>query len=471
MRASRRRPGTYAMILLCAVAACSRSPKIAPPAAAPTPPSPSATGTAIPAGKLIVEHILYEFAVYYLPEPTKDPLAELTSLLRDSFTDFQRVDAIADETTTPSIWAELKTDAAISYPPPDARSLQYFGRGLSQQQADALGDSKVVLVLAFAYSKDHAWDGMRAAVKLTDSLARATGGVIWDAETRELFAPDAWKQRRIDDWTENIPDISKHTTIHAYRTDEFVRAITLGMAKFGLPDIVVDNFSWSRNRNVGHLVNLFAQAIAEGATPQKPGEFDLDVRAIKNANVREPQLASLLPNATGVAPLSLREGTWEEGDPRNRLIEITFDRCPGPDAHARQEHLLASFFGSQDSVAAVKHDDELEETSRRARTRLPALREAFNKGFAPGEYVYVKAPFETPDGGREWMWVEVSSWRDDKITGLLQNDPSNIPDLRAGQTVEVSEAKVFDYIHHHADGTTDGNETGKVIQSRNPEGR
>jgi uncharacterized protein YegJ (DUF2314 family) len=87
---------------------------------------------------------------------------------------------------------------------------------------------------------------------------------------------------------------------------------------------------------------------------------------------------------------------------------------------------------------------------------------------APGEFIQVKSPFDTPDGGREWMWVEVTSWTGDKIKGLLSNEPFNIPDLHAGQVVEVSEADVFDYIRRLPDGTQEGNETSKVMKEAQP---
>jgi len=32
----------------------------------------------------------------------------------------------------------------------------------------------------------------------------------------------------------------------------------------------IENFSWSENRNIGHLINLFGQAIAEGASITNP---------------------------------------------------------------------------------------------------------------------------------------------------------------------------------------------------------
>lgn len=424
------------------------------------------SGELIPAGDLMAEQISFEFAIFYVPEPTKDPFVELDWLLKEKFKSVRRVETIEEEVKSPVLTARPEMDPKSNYPLPDLEYLQYFGRGVSREQAEALQKTEVVLILDFAHSNDHVWDGLRSAVELTHVLATNTDGLIWDEATRELFSRDAWEQQRLADWTETVPDVSQHTTIHAYQHDERLRAITLGMEKMGLPDVVVDDFSWSLQRNMGHVINLFTQAIAEGAVVEKPGEFDLDVNAIKNPKVREPQVTSLKSNATGVAALALIQGTREEGDPLNRLIEITFDRGVGPDIYAKQNQILSAAFGAEDSLTYVEHDEAIQAASRRARMKLPALQAEFNKGLAPGEFILVKAPFSTPGGGQEWMWVEVNSWKDGKITGPLQNEPFNIPDLHAGQIVEISEADVFDYIRKHPDGTTEGNETARLIEER-----
>ena len=76
----------------------------------------------------------------------------------------------------------------------------------------------------------------------------------------------------------------------------------------------------------------------------------------------------------------------------------------------------------------------------------------------------LKAPFETSSGGNEWMWVEVSSWKGGAIDGLLGNEPAEVPGLHAGATVRVNEKDIFDYIFYKADGSTEGNETGREIE-------
>ena len=211
-------------------------------------------------------------------------------------------------------------------------------------------------------------------------------------------------------------------------------------------------------------MNLFAQAMVEGATIAKAGEFDLDIRTVRSAAVRDPMLAALKPGATSVAPLTLIVGTPESGDPRNRLIEIGFERAAGPDRYARQQALLGALFGATDTVSRVRHNEELLAASRAAVARLPSLRDAFNKGLQPGEYILVKAPFKTRTGTNEWMWVEVLGWAGDSITGLLRNDPVDVDDLRAGQTVRVSQREVFDYLRQQPDGRAEGNETSRIIQ-------
>jgi uncharacterized protein YegJ (DUF2314 family) len=319
------------------------------------------------------------------------------------------------------------------------------------------------LVLEFGFRAADVWDSLLAATTVSETVARDTGGLLWDEETREVFTPDEWHKRRITTWAGGVPDISDHITIHAYNSGEYVRAITLGMRKVGLPDVVVEESSWSSDGSVGHLINLFCQAMAEGATIDRPGEFDLDLRAIRNDAVRNPQVESLKSNATGKALLSLRRGKWEDGDPMNRLIEIGFDRYPGRDHHARREAMLSSLFGWKDSSEPVKHDERLLAASRRAKERLPALCKDFSEGLAPAEFIQLKAPFATPDGGREWMWVEVTAWKAGKIRGILKNEPFSIPDLHAGQVVEVSQEDVFDYIRTYPDGREEGNETGAVI--------
>ena len=105
--------------------------------------------------------------------------------------------------------------------------------------------------------------------------------------------------------------------------------------------------------------------------------------------------------------------------------------------------------------------------SARAREKIPELRRLVAAGLHAGERVMVKIGFPAGDGSKEYMWVEVSRWTDGgTVHGLLMNEPRDVRSLKAGQRVTVQEADVYDYVRAHADGRTEGNETGKILEQR-----
>ena len=408
-------------------------------------------------------YIHFEYAIYMLPVHTRAPRVVLRHALAEQFTTLKLVEDLPKEPREMYVKVRTEEDIRGKYSPPSTGMLEYSAHGLTKEQEQQLQETREVFILDFAHPKEDVWTGLRAADAMVEKIARETGGLVWDEETREVFSPEEWQKRRIAEWQDTVPSISTHTVVHVYNNGEFVRAISLGMVKAGLPDLVVEELPESSADQVVHIINLFSQSLAEGAFPKKTGQFRLDVRAIQNAAVRESQVNSLKPNATGIACLTLKEGHAEDGDPKNEIVEIAFDKYTGSDSHAKQDAAIGWMFGVEDSLAAVEHTDELLEESRKERSNLPRLHKAFDAGLGPGEYIMVKAPFKQPDGGNEWMWVEVRSWKGQTIRGLLENEPVKVPELHSGQLVEVQEADLFDYIRHFPDGHQEGNTTGEII--------
>jgi uncharacterized protein YegJ (DUF2314 family) len=423
---------------------------------------------ALPVTSLMSGSIRFQYAVYILPVTHSiSPISALNDALK-RHEDLTAVSEVPQEPQTMLIHAYIQTDVQNRYAPPDLKYLQHFGHGISPEHIRALQRSNQALVLDFGHPKKQVWTALHTASELVEEIARKTNGLIWDEETREIFSPDAWQQKRLANWVGDVPDISSQITIHIYNNDISLRAITLGMVKIGLPDVVVTDEGWSSKSQVGNLINIFGQAMAEGNSIPQTGEFRLELRAIKNSDVREDQLKRLKPNGAGIACLTLVPGVWEEGDPKNRSIQIMSDRYPGADASAQQETMISSFFGAEDFVSHIEHNEELLAASAKAKAKLPELQRAFAAGLEPGEFIEVKAPFPTDSGGREWMWVEVTSWKDNRIVGLLENDPEEVATLRAGQKVEVRQEDVFDYLHQFPDKTSEGNTTGEIIRKMDP---
>lgn len=403
--------------------------------------------------------IRYRSIVYFYPgteKPSKDDISKYLN-------GFSLVEDLPESTNKAFVAFSFISDFKDSYPVPDDQYLSYFGRGVDKSQASSIQKSNLAIIVDVAYPKNMAFDGVKLVYASLHKIATVYGGLIWDSETRELFEPGKWKERRIDSWDNNIPIVRNHTVIHAYKNGEGVRAISLGMAKLGLPDIVVNNFSWSFNDPMGNLINLVAQSLVEGNRPVNKSTLMLSVEKLKDTAYKRELIETLKDNAVSEVGIEVGVGEWEEGDPKNHLMEIKFDRVRGKSLSEKHDNFLSEIFGWEDSVSYVKHNDSIREASERAKGKLSGLRRDFKAGLAPGEFIQVKAPFETPDGGNEWMWVEVTSWDGDVIKGLLKNEPHNVPGLRGGSEVVVDQQKVFDYIRNYPNGSSEGNETGALI--------
>jgi uncharacterized protein YegJ (DUF2314 family) len=374
------------------------------------------------------------------------------------------VDKIPEQTEEAVISVHMQKNVQREFVPPSMKRLQYAGHGITREQALALQKSTTAFILDFAHPKRDVWLALHNANTLVEEIARKTHGLVWDEETRELFSPDAWHKTRIGSWQAGVPDVSSQTVIHSYNDGEYQRAITLGMAKMGLPDVVIQEFPWSAEDQVWNLINSFCQSVAEGKMFNASKQFKLDLQAIKNSSVRDQHTKSLKHNGTGLACLLLKQGKWEEGDPKNRIIELGADFYDGNDPHAKQDHMLSSAFGWQDSIRTIEHENsELMAESERERKKLPELQKLFNQGLEPAEYIQVKAPFRNGNY-TEWMWVEITNWKSDNIKGLLENEPFHNPSLHSGQIVQVNQEDIFDYLHYYPDKPKEGNTTEPILE-------
>lgn len=409
------------------------------------------------------DRISYQFAIYLIPDCGKDPATTARKHAQTLMPNFILATSVSNP-KMPSLSIDIINNAQTEYSPPNEQAIHYFGRGISIEEGKKLQKSNSAILLNFSYPLDYALIGMQEALSFTKQLAQTCTGLIWDESTREIFSPGAWNEKRIASWGEDGPNITDHTVIHAYKNTEFIRAISLGMQKFNLPDIVINDFTWSNNNQMGNLINIIGQSLIEGRKIDEHMMLKVNLHEMRNKALKDSIISSLKKNSTGQTIIPLKPAKHEEGDPDNYLLEIDFGNQIGNGLQERQETFISQFFGSEDKITYIKHDEEIKAASAAAKKKLPQLKKDFNKGLKPGEYIYLKAPFKTPNDSNEWMWIEVIGW-DKTIKGILQNDPFEIPTLRAGAEVYVAEDEVFDYVRNFPDGTTEGNETGKLIQA------
>jgi uncharacterized protein YegJ (DUF2314 family) len=415
-----------------------------------------------PVGSLLGTAFRYRFVIY-TSAPSKTAVAEVARLAKAAGFALAAEPGNRELPPVPTsiFWGQPEVS---ELPPPEPSSLEYFASGLSEAEKRALVTSRGVTALEVVGKAEHALTDYRKALSLTQELARKLGGVIWDDESRTAHSVQSFK-RRLESWNGDVPDISRHVSIHQYRDGELLRLVTVGMVKLGLPDLVVNDVASNDAAAMANLVNLVAQSLLERQKLDAPGTLHASIDLLRHAGAKAWLASDLKSNAKRSVDLTLVVGELEEGDADNRLLEIAF---PGPAERLqeRQTAAIADLFGSEDGLVNVRHDAAILAASKRAREKAFKLRPRYEESVPFGEELQVKVPFTTTAGGNEWMWVEVITWRGNSIKGILNNDPYDVPTLKAGSRVEVRADQIFDYILRKRDGTMEGNETGPLLEAQ-----
>jgi uncharacterized protein YegJ (DUF2314 family) len=455
------------LCLLLVAAACKgesgteRSPDVrtAVRSRAPvTEPSPAAQP--VPAGSPLADQATIRFGIYFTPRAKGDARAQLVAGLRALRPPLEVV--VEGSPRAPS-HAVVGEPPIADHRPPDRRMLEHAGRGLSEAEVAAVQDSQQVVTVTLVVERARMHRVHREALEIMLAVASKSGGLLWDEDTRQLFSRDAWRERT-ERWTGPLPDASSLYTIHSYQDGELVRMVTLGLAKLGLPDLVVEHVAPDSTKSMSALIDLVAQTMVEGAIVRDGGLIEVD-----STSVPDKPGGPIHPGAR--VSLALAVATRDEGDADNRLWEIAFPPGPADRLQERQTALVTQLFGSRDEIMPVDHDEELLELSRRARARLLSdIKKKFQQpAWSEVNHLMVNAPFRADDGGLEWMWMDVLRWKGTTIEGILQNDPAAVSGLRAGARVTAEEDSVFDYTVTGSDGTTEGDTTGELMERRQKE--
>jgi hypothetical protein len=104
----------------------------------------------------------------------------------------------------------------------------------------------------------------------------------------------------------------------------------------------------------------------------------------------------------------------------------------------------------------------------KARATYPAAKERFLAGLPKGERLYVRTPLIDSTGKREDSFVQVESIKDGAITGLIASELTVVGEFKQGQRLTIPEAKIDNWLISHPDGTEEGNEVGKFLDTYQP---
>ncbi len=335
--------------------------------------------------------------------------------------------------------------------------LPYFGVDLGADDLARLA-SVTAAYTVIARSGDLARD-----LRVTTAAARAGAieghGWVVDPITAQTFSSaslDTWRP------ADSTLDAKRLIVIHAIREEDGgVFLDTVGLSRFGLPELCVRDVPHAFADEVMIAVNAAAQTLVERGALTRDGALAIDTAALTTTPWSDRHHALQAAGGTGTLTL---EAFWSPGE-HDDVPMIELRAGASPEAMMTAVRGFAGGEEKKESMQYATDDKEaaLAAARKRALAELAVLAPRFARGVPDLEHLEVKAPFATDSGGNEWMWVEVHEWKGTRLRGILVNRPFDVAALKEGAAVEVQQAELFDYIHRRADGTTVGGETIKIL--------
>jgi hypothetical protein len=212
-----------------------------------------------------------------------------------------------------------------SLPPPTPAQIKFEGRGIRPGQAEAIAQSKGVVVIILRLDDDATLSRLRASQSLALEAVRANGGVLWDEATHEIYSADEWQRVRVDGWEGNVPEVRKHIALHYDDSPGGGdRLVTFGMVKFGLPDLIVGDIAPAEIGSATRVLDGIAQLLVEGAVLDAGGILHFDLAAVKHPGAKLAFLAASSASSKLRGPATLVPVPPRLVDPDNRLLEVHF---------------------------------------------------------------------------------------------------------------------------------------------------
>lgn len=396
--------------------------------------------------------IYFQYALYYAPKPEGDGelIQRANQLFHENEFDRRLTYRSAVVKFTPGNYVEFRQVDPSEYAPPGVDYLKHKGFGLTETERERVQKTSAVLVLDFFIVAPRDYHYLRAANELAALLAQETGGFVWDEETRELYSVAAWRLKRLA--SEEI--FFANTSMHGYvLPSNNYRSVTFGMRKLGLPDLVLAEFPKAFWEPLSEMMQfLVAHVGIQGPLKPKTAWGAEELRV----------LLGLPEDGEDIPALVLTEAPRDDGDPRNDLLTVDFRKFSGESYQEKQLHAISRLFRPEGDLLELWGEREkLLELSEAARTALAGKRGLVEKGLPKDEQLLVKV-----FTGEEYVWLRVEDWKADTLEGVRVPDVTASGDLtpegEESQRVEFNQ--VFDYLHIKADGSEEGNETGKWIK-------
>jgi hypothetical protein len=104
----------------------------------------------------------------------------------------------------------------------------------------------------------------------------------------------------------------------------------------------------------------------------------------------------------------------------------------------------------------------------KARASYPAAKKRYQAGLPARHVFFLTTRLHDPSGKFEQVFIEVKSISKDKITGVIASDVIGLEGFKRGDKYTFLEKDLLDWLIAKPDGTEEGNEVGKFLDTYQP---
>ena len=340
---------------------------------------------------------------------------------------------------------ETQTGDDLILPPKD--TIDTIAPALTPKERESVHRRRAAITVRVRGDVTKDQTAARALFAVSALLAQTLDGLVWDEVTRRIETAAQTKMRTIRTPLGASAFNPRAIVIQFYRQpDGTARLVTLGMGRYGSPDLSLRGCSMAAGAMLVDTINALASSIVDG----------------------QDALPLVAKGMSGSVEFEVADADRVQGDPDDFVELVPVGGTKGESTREAWDAVVTKLFGEAARSVEATFGKELEAAGAKARKELPAVL----KRFAAGEgELFVWGPFVIPpderaDGGPddEWLWVKVASCDDRACTGALSNRPMYATNIASGRTTSMPRAKIADWQLRFPDGGVTGGETTKLLQ-------
>ena len=119
----------------------------------------------------------------------------------------------------------------------------------------------------------------------------------------------------------------------------------------------------------------------------------------------------------------------------------------------------------QDTEQLEEYDALIAPYVEKAQNTLPKAKKKYLKGLKAGQAFFLITRIYDTQGNSEQVFVSITSWDKNNVSGTIANQLSTVSGFSFGQTITFPESDILDWLITNPDGSEEGNFVGKYLDT------